>query len=141
MNQIKPHPLWVGHTGEGRDFREIFDAGIEAVVQVAAEEPPPQPPREVICCHFPLVDGPGNRAALLSLAIQTVATLVKIRLPTLVICSAGVSRSPAIAAVALALAHREPVEDWLARVVRCHPSDVSPGFWIEVTRILPTLRE
>ena len=65
--------------GEGRDFRQIFDAGIEALVHVAVEEPPPQPPRELISCHFPLVDGAGNRSTLLSLAIHTVATLVKVR--------------------------------------------------------------
>ena len=141
MNQVESLPLWLGHAGEGRDFRQIFDAGIEALVHLAVEDPPPQPPRELICCHFPLVDGAGNRSTLMSLAIHTVATLVKVRLPTLVLCSAGVSRAPAIAAAALALAHRQPVEEWLARVVECHPSDVSPGLWNEVSRLLPILRE
>jgi protein-tyrosine phosphatase len=141
MNQVESLPLWLGHAGEGRDFRQIFDAGIEALVHLAVEDPPPQPPRELICCHFPLVDGTGNRSTLMSLAIHTVATLVKVRMPTLVLCSAGVSRAPAIAAAALALAHRQPVEEWLARVVECHPSDVSPGLWNEVSRLLPILRD
>jgi hypothetical protein len=141
MNQVESLPLWVGHAGEGRDFRQVFDAGIEALVHLAMEEPPPQPPRELICCHFPLVDGAGNRSTLLSLSIHTVATLIKVRVPTLVLCSSGVSRAPAIAAAALAIAHQEPVEDWLARVVACHPSDVSPGLWNEVSHLLPILRE
>ena len=32
MNQISPHPLWLGHVGEGEAFRRLFDLGIEAVV-------------------------------------------------------------------------------------------------------------
>ena len=139
MNRIGSLPVWIGHAGEGRDFREVFDAGIEAIVQVAAEESPPQPPRALICCHFPLTDGAGNRSDLLALAIRTTATLIKIHVPTLVLCSEGSSRSPVIAAAALALAHGEPAEDWLARVVHNHPCDVSPGLWNDVRRILPSL--
>ena len=31
MNQVIPYKLWVGHAGDGRDFRRLLDAGIEAV--------------------------------------------------------------------------------------------------------------
>jgi hypothetical protein len=136
MNQIRPHQLWVGHADEGRDYRVVFDSGIEALVQLAAEEKPPQPPRELVCCHFPLVDGTGNRSALLLLAIRTLAELLKMRMPTLVSSGAGASRAPAVAAAALALIHHEPIEECLRRIVVCHPSDVSPGFWSEVTGVL-----
>jgi protein-tyrosine phosphatase len=139
MNQIKPYALWIGHAGEGRDFRLIFDSGIQALVQLAAEELPPQPPRELICCHFPLLDGTGNSASLLSLAIETVAALLRTHVPTLVSCGAGMSRGPAVAAAALALVHREPPEECLERVVSYHPSDVLPGFWSDVTGILSGL--
>ncbi len=139
MNQILPYPIWVGHAGEGRDFRRVFDAGIKALVQLAVEEPPPQPPRELVCCHFPLVDGNGNDAVILALAIRAVAALVRARLPTLVICNAGVSRAPAVVAAALALAHGEPLEECLKHVVRYHRSDVSPGFWSEVAGMFDTL--
>ena len=137
MNQIKPFLLWIGHAGESRDFRRLFDEGIQALVQVAAEEPPPQPPRELICCHFPIVDGPGNRGKVLALAIQTVAHLVKAHVPTLVSCGAGVSRAPAVAAAALAIVHGEPLEEWLKRLTEIHPTDVSPGFWNEVVGMAP----
>src|SRR5947209_360850 len=103
MHQIRPHPLWVGHAGSGLDFQPVFDAGIEALIQLAAEEPPSLPPREVVCCRIPLVDGGGNREALLRLAVWTVAGLLRLRVPTLVYCGAGLSRAPAVAAAALSL--------------------------------------
>jgi hypothetical protein len=76
MNQIKHYPLWVGHAADGRAFRQILDQGIRAVVQLALEEPPAQPPRELLYCRFPLVDGSGNDPEVLGLAINTVAALL-----------------------------------------------------------------
>jgi hypothetical protein len=138
MNQILPHPVWVGHAGESRDFRQLFDAGIRAVVDLALEEPPSQPPRELIYCRFPLLDGVGNPPELLFLAISTVVTLLKKHTPTLVSGGAGVSRAPAITAGALALVHQDSPEECLQRVVQQHHSDVSPGLWSEITGMLPS---
>jgi len=140
LNQILPYPLWLGHAGESRDFKKVFDLGVKAIVQLAAEEPSMQTPRELVFCRFPLLDGPGNRAELLFLAVSTVATLVKMRVPTLVTCGAGISRSPAIAAAALSMVHHEPPETYLEKVLEHHPGDVSPGFWQEIISLLPTLR-
>jgi hypothetical protein len=140
MDQVRPYALWLGHAGEGRDFRQIFERGIRALVQLAAEEPLEQLPRELIACRVPLLDGAGNRSDHLFLAITTVATLLKMHVPTLVSSGAGTSRSPAVAAAALALVHEEPPEECLKRIVRQHPSDVSPGFWAEVTGVLPSVR-
>ena len=140
MNQILPYSLWLGHKGEGRDFRGLFDAGVRALVELAAEDPTSQAPRELISCRFPLVDGSGNQPDLLYLAISTVATLIRMHVPTLVCCGAGMSRAPAITAAALAMAHAETPESCLQRIVEHHPSDVSPGLWKEVTAALPALR-
>jgi protein-tyrosine phosphatase len=139
MTQILPYPLWVGHAGEGREYRQVFDAGIKVLVQLAAEELPSQPPRELIFCRFPLLDGPGNRPEMLSLAISTVVNLLRRHLPTLISCGAGMSRSPAIAAAALAIVHKLPAEEVLERVVRHHPSDVSPALWNDVKGILDSI--
>ena len=46
------------------------------------------------------------------------------------------SRSPAVAAAVLTLAYGGPPEDWLKLVTEHHPSDVSPGLWDEVRRLL-----
>jgi protein-tyrosine phosphatase len=140
MKQVRPHPIWLGHAGDGEAFRRLFDLGVEAVVQLAAEEPPLPLPRDLILCHFPLIDGIGNRPALLSLAVETTAALIRARTPTLICCGAGMSRSPAVAAAALTLAYGGAPEDWLKAVVEHHPSDVSPGLWDEVRRMLVSPR-
>jgi hypothetical protein len=136
MRQILPHPLWLGHAGDGRDYRRLLDAGIGAVVQLALEEPPLQPPHELICCRFPLLDGPGNDPDLLALAAATVARLLRRGVPTLVCCGGGMSRSPAVAAAALALALRQDPDECLKRVAEHHPADVLPGLWEEVKDVL-----
>lgn len=135
MKQIIPHLLWLGHLGEAAHARPLFDAGIRAVVELAAEEPPSRPPRELVYCRFPLVDGPGNDADLLSLAVAAVAALLRWRVPTLVCCGSGLSRSPAVAAAALAQAQGEKPEDCLARLAEQHPCDVSPGLWNELRKV------
>lgn len=140
MNQIVPYPLWLGHTGSGADFRTIFDRGIKALMHLAAEDLPAHPPRELIYCRIPLVDGAGNRSELLFLAISTLATMIKMRTPTLVFCGAGMSRSPAVAAAALAMALQQPPEECLKRIAEHHRSDVSPGLWSEVAGLLPAVR-
>lgn len=140
MNQIKPHSLWLGHSGEGGDFQQVFNADIKALVHLAAEDAALHPPRDLIYCRVPLVDGGGNRAEALFLAISTVATLLKLRVSTLVFCGAGMSRAPAIAAAALGMVHQEPPEEYLQRVSEHHASDVSAGLWSEVTRLLPAVR-
>lgn len=58
MRQILPHTLWLGHAADAQDFKRMFDLDINALVQLAVEEAPLQPPRELIYCRFPLVDGP-----------------------------------------------------------------------------------
>jgi protein-tyrosine phosphatase len=138
MIRIAPDRLWIGHGGEGHDFPPIFAAEIEAVVELAVEEPTFPSRRDMIACRFPLLDGAGNRPELLALAIRTVAGLIAARVPTLVCCGNGMSRSPAVIAAALALIHGEPPERCLERVTRHHPSDVSPGLWQEITRLAPS---
>ena len=136
MNQIKPHEVWIGHAGDGSDFRAIFDESIRAVVQLAVEELPAQPPRELILLRFPLVDGSGNTPDLLSLAIHAVATLLRHNIRTLVCCGAGMSRAPAVVAAALALAHHASLEACLEQVARCHAADVSPALWLDVGQVV-----
>lgn len=141
MNQILSYPLWIGHGGEGHDFPTIFAAGIEAVIELAVEEPVSPSPRELIACRFPLHDGAGNRQAVLVLAIRTVATLIEAGIPTLVCCSGGMSRSPAVVAAALALVRHETPASCLKQVTFHHPSDVSPGLWKEIVRLPHELLE
>src|SRR5262245_8570198 len=136
MRPLPPHALWLGHAGDGRDYRRLLDAGVEAIVQLAIDEPPLQPPRELICCRFPLVDGSDNPGRLLLMAIRTVAELIRMRVPTLVCCGHSLSRSPAVVAAALALAGHGTPDDCLRSVAEHHPSDITPGLWLDIRQVV-----
>ena len=132
MRQIDGHSLWLGHTGDLRNVAELFAAGIVAVVDLASNEAPTLLPREFVYCRFPIVDGDGNPAWLLRRAIETVAALVEANVATLVCCSAGMSRSPAILSAALANVAKTSPAAVLAQISVGEASDVSPGLWAEV---------
>jgi hypothetical protein len=140
MKRIDDLPLWLGHAGDGRDYRQIVATGIRAIVQLAMEEPPLSPPRELLYLRFPLLDGEGNEPALLEMAIRTVASLFQARLPTLVCCGGGMSRSPAIAAAALAVIGDGDASACLQKIEQFGPMDVSPGLWREVPAICESLK-
>lgn len=74
---------------DARDLRGIYNSGILAVIDLAINEPPAQLGREIVYCRFPLNDGDGNSDALITLAVRTIASLVRYQAPTLVACSAG----------------------------------------------------
>jgi protein-tyrosine phosphatase len=132
MTQILPHHLWLGHAGDGRDLQKLFEAGIQALVQLGAEEPVILAPRDLIEVRIPILDGPGNQAETLTFAIRTVAALLTLRVSTLVCCGAGMSRSPCIAAAALAMNSGEAPGQALRRIVEQRRCDVNPGLWNDV---------
>jgi hypothetical protein len=136
MRQVMPHPLWIGHAGDGRDFPKLHEAGIRALVQLAIEEPAIQPPRDLLYFRVPISDGAGNRGDSLAVAIRAVAELVSRRVPTLVFCGAGMNRSPCIVAAALAVTFQEPPEKSLGMVMNQGPCDISPGLWAEVSDLM-----
>lgn len=136
MNQIKPYSVWVGHAGDARAIKTVLDQQIRAIVQLAAEEMPVQAPRDLVLLRFPLIDGVGNDPEILYLAIHCVATLIEKRMPTLVSCGAGLSRSPVITAAALAVARHGTLDECVKLVARYHAADVLPGFWEDVRQVL-----
>ena len=136
MRRIAPHRVWIGHDGDGRDFARLYQAGVRAVVQVAIEEPAVQPPRDLIYVRVPLSDGAGSPSESLTLAVGTVADLLWLRIPTLVCCGAGMSRSPCVVAAALSLAFRLTPEEALEQVKNAGPCDVAPGLWNQTRELL-----
>ena len=141
MRQVSDYPLWIGYAGDGSDFRSVLDSGIRAIVQVAYEEPPLHPPRELLYCRFPLIDGPDNDKTNLALAITAVANLLEKGVPVLVCCGAGMSRSPAIAAAALSMVYQESPEDCLKQIAGDEPMDVAPSLWLGVKALVDSFRE
>jgi protein-tyrosine phosphatase len=135
MREIIPRLLWVANSVEGRDIARLLETEIAALVDLTAEEFPPSLTREMVYCRFPLIDGAGNPPLMIKAAIEATAGLVRNEMPTLVYCSAGMSRAPSIVAAALADLRREPLDDCLRLVTSDQPHDVSPGLWREIKEI------
>lgn len=128
MRQIHPH-LWIGTARDARDVSAVMAREIVAVVDMALEEPPALLPREVAYCRFPLVDGEGNSLAMMQAVVRTLASFITSKTPTLVACGGGMSRSPAIAAAAIAQVEHIHPEEALVRIAATGPHDVSTVFW------------
>jgi protein-tyrosine phosphatase len=118
-----------------------MDAGILAVVDLAYEELPPNLPRSIVYCRFPILDGRQNSRQILVMAIETVVALLKKEIPTLVYCSAGMSRSPAVVAAALSILDGSIIDERLRQVVSGHPHDISPQLWEEVREVCKNIAE
>lgn len=140
MREVAPG-LWIGNALEARDVSAVLSVGVEAIVDLAAKEPPITATRDIVCCRIPVADGQGNPIPRIQLAIETVRRLVVSRIPTLVACSAGMSRSPLIAAAALARKNDASIEDMLSQVTTTGPCDVSPALFADVITALDDLRE
>jgi protein-tyrosine phosphatase len=136
MRQVSGRALWLGHAGDLRDARAVLAAGVEAVIEVAASEPMAPLPRGLVRCRFPLADGGDNPPWLLRLAVESVAALLRAGVPTLVACSAGLSRSVGIAAAAVALAAGRPLAESLREVVGTGPADVSPAMFAQLRDVV-----
>lgn len=135
MREIIPQVLWTGNAREARDVSAVLRLGIVAVVDLAIEEGPIAFPRDIAYCRSPLVDGSGNPRALLKAAVETTTTFIQEKMPTLVTCSGGMSRSPAIVAAALARKERADLHKTLDWVAGSGPRDVSASFWADVTEV------
>lgn len=142
MRRVAELPLWIGTARDARDLRGIHEAGIEAVVDLAMDEPPVQPTRELVCLRFPLVDGGGNPAWLLSAAVHAVENLLWHGIPTLVACGGGMSRSVCIATKAVnGVSAPEPPDDTLQRITAGGVGDIHPLLWDEVKRSVESVNE
>jgi hypothetical protein len=132
MRHVEGYSLWLGHVGDVDDPRRIITAGILAVVDVALNESPASLPRDRTYCRFPLIDGTGNPSWILRTAVETVACMLRVGTPTLVYCSAGLSRSPCVAGAAIAIVRGCSLDEGLKLVLQSGPADVSPGLWSEI---------
>jgi protein-tyrosine phosphatase len=132
MRPITSFPLWIGNVGDVRDPRALITTGIRAAIDLALNEPPAVLPRELVYCRFPLIDGIGNPPWLIHSAVNCVANFLRIGIPTLVYCGAGMSRSPCIAAAAIARVRGCSTDEALLELAKSGAVDVSPALWAEV---------
>ncbi len=141
MKEIHQNLLWLGHALDIREPRALLDARITAVVDVAIEEPPAQLPRQLIYCRFPINDGGGNEPPVLLHAVQSTVDLLGFGKRTIVACSAGMSRSPTIAACSLASFLDESPDDVILRISRLKALDVNGMLWNDVARVYSLIRK
>jgi hypothetical protein len=138
MRKLEPYSLWVGSIVDGWNLRQLHGVGIRAIVDLASNEAPIKLTRDLIYCRFPIVDGVGNNRTTLRLVVETLAALVQADVPTLVFCSAGMSRSPLIAAAAIARLSGQPLLDCLSQITTGHAHDVGASLiWdVQETMVL-----
>ena len=136
MRHIPDYSLWLGHAGDARDRHELLRLGVGAVVDLAVEEPPAVAGHEMVYCRFPLLDGTENPPWLLRAAIDMTATLLRQKVPTLVACSSGISRAPAIAAAALVRLGRPNLQDALLYLAQFGQCDVSAGLLQDLNGVM-----
>lgn len=134
MREIIAGLLWIGNARDLREPASTLAHGVQAVVDLAASEPPASFPRDIIYCRVPLCDGAENTAVVLQLAVSTTAALVRAKTPTLIACSMGMSRSPAVAAAVLALVEHRSGDEILAEIGRAGPLDVDAALWLELRK-------
>ena len=133
--------LYIGDAISARDVKQIYDHQFSAVLDLAANEPPAVLGRDIIYCRFPMSDDNSNDDALISSAIVCLHSLLERQFRTLVACSAGMSRSPLIAAAAISLLTRDDFTDCLARLVADAPHDISPTLLSSVNQVHAKLME
>ena len=129
MHEILPNLLWIGHAFDVREPRPLFEARITAVIDVAYEEPPAQIPRQLTYCRFPLNDGGGNDGNMLLQTLLTATDFLASNTRTIIACSAGMSRSPTIAAFALAYHLSENPETVIGRIADIKSLELKPELW------------
>lgn len=129
MRQIPDTCLWIGHRGDANDIPSLHKQEIQAVVDLADNEPCLILPREFIYLRFPLMDGKGNPAWLVQMICSTVKELVQHNISVLVCCSAGMSRSPFVAAHVLASSHGISLGEALEQIRKTGPLDIQNGLF------------
>jgi protein-tyrosine phosphatase len=108
--------LFVGTTADAGDGSRLREHGVTVVVSLTHGDPDGGYPDGTTVVEVPMVDGPRNDRA----AFDRAVTAVESRLGgsgVLVHCSAGASRSPAVAATALALSEGIGLDDAFQRVM------------------------
>jgi hypothetical protein len=139
VRRIDGSSLWIGTARDARDVRGVLDAGIEAVVDLAKMCEPVKPTRELVYLRFPLVDGGDNPPWLIRAAVDAVAGLARLGVPTLVACDGGMSRALVVAAAALGVLVPDGLPDEvLRRVAAGGPADVHPALWADVKKAAMT---
>lgn len=96
--------LFVGNVDDAGATERLHERGNTTIVSVIRGEPAGGYPVDVTVVSVPLLDGPQNDLERFEQAVSQVLSVLQTDESLLLHCSAGASRSPAVAATAIALA-------------------------------------
>ncbi|SDK14143.1 Dual specificity phosphatase, catalytic domain [Halovenus aranensis] len=110
--------LFVGTVEDAGDEALIREHNIAIIVSLTHSDPDGRFPSDLIVKNVPVMDGPRNDQQKFERAVTHVLSGLKTGDNTLVHCSAGPSRSPAVAATALALYEHVELEAAFEQVAK-----------------------
>jgi hypothetical protein len=137
---ISGYRLFVGPAMTLKDPAAVLATGVQTVICVAAEKFPDPWPRDLPFLRLPLDEGASNSEPLVTLLLHIVGRLIAEDVPTLIVCSMGMSRSVGVAAASIALYEGAAPDDVLRRVVKEHPADMSPSLWDSLRRFVQQIQ-
>ena len=113
--------LFVGSIESATDSDRLEAAAITPVCKLTHDPPTDGYPESVSVVDSPMMDGPRNDPATFQEAVEEVVAASNTGETVLVHCSRGSSRSPAVAAAALAVRRGWSVETALAEIRKSRP--------------------
>jgi protein-tyrosine phosphatase len=102
--------LYVGSIDDAGDRSLLEEHRISVVLSLTYAEPETGTPSDVTVVRLPMMDGPQNDHRTFRRAVNEVLTRWEAGARVLVHCSAGASRSPAVAATAISLSTGQSLE-------------------------------
>jgi predicted protein tyrosine phosphatase len=108
MDEVAPN-LFVGTLADAGDRALLQEHGVDSIVSLTHGDPESGFPVPVSNCA--MMDGPRNKQETFRTAVETVLAGLERGETTLVHCSRGASRSPSVAATAVALHTEISIEE------------------------------
>ena len=139
MLKVPDTNLWVANASDLRDIATVLNAGVTAIVDLAIEEPVPAIPRTLNYCRFVLTDDGENDPGILRTTILTTTEFLIGDHHVAIGCSAGVSRSIAIAAAAVSRVSGQTPREALEVISNVKHPDINPALWNQILQVLRTL--
>ncbi len=136
MLNIPNSDIWLGNTSDLRDIRSVLKHGVTAIIDLAIEDPLPTIPRATTYCRFMITDDGENNPANIHAAILAASAFVSGGHVAAICCSAGLSRSPSIAAATMSYISGDSPTATLELVSAVKHIDVNPAFWNQVVDVL-----
>jgi protein-tyrosine phosphatase len=114
--------LFVGTAADATDESTLNAHDISVIISVTATSHAGNAPAEVTLIEVPMMDGPQNSQDAFETAVAAVMSRLAAGDRILPHCSAGASRSPAVAAAALALHTDSELEAAVQQVLTRRPA-------------------